>query len=174
MVRSSLIVILCLCGTLSVFAQKKREKPQPVRENFCLILDKVFEQEVQGFANAADTAAGEDMPAGHKAVKEMYSFEQANCELVTLPSGQTVYRAVFMTRDNRESLVASYNNVLAMVKECYGENYVFKDKASKLRKVYECRGTPYDIDVNKEQAEIMVYISEDWINKVYQVVLQVD
>jgi hypothetical protein len=159
---------------VTAFGQKKREKLQPVRENFCLMLDKIFEQEVQGFVNTADSASDEEMPQGYKAVKEEYSFEQANCELVTLPSGQTVYRAVFMTRDNRESLVASYNNVLAMVKECYGENYVFKDKASKIRKVYECRGTPYDIDVNKEQAEIVVYISEDWINKVYQVVLQVD
>jgi hypothetical protein len=79
-----------------------------------------------------------------------------------------------MTRDNRESVVASYKNLLAMVKECYGDGYVFKDKESKIRKVYECRGVPYDIDVNKEQPEVMVYISEDWINRVYQLVLQVD
>jgi hypothetical protein len=174
MVRNRLLIVLFCSLTVGLFAQKKHEKPKPVREDFCLILDKIFEQEVKGFPNVADTATEEEQASGHLPVKENYGFDQASCELVKLPSGQTVYRAVFMTRDDKESLVASYNNLLAMVKECYGKDYVFKDKTSKIRKIYECRGAPYDINVNKEQAEVVVYIQEDWMNRIYRLVLQVD
>jgi hypothetical protein len=172
--RNGLIVFLLLSGSVGASAQSYRNKPEPVREDFCLLMDKILDGQKIGYPGFADTVSYDDGDTAIWPVRGQYSFDQATCQLVTLPTGQTVYRAVFMTRDNKESIVASYKNLLAMVKECYGDDYVFKDKESKIRKVYECRAVPYSIDVNKEQAEMVVYIAEDWISRTYHLVLQVD
>jgi hypothetical protein len=174
MIRNCLLAFTPILIAFSVSAQSKRQKPEPVREDFCLRMDKIFAAEVKGFEGFADSSNTESVVQNRRPVRKEYAFDQATCELVTLPTGQTVYRAIFMSRSSKESVVASYKNLLAMVKECYQEDYIFTDKTSKLRKVYECRGVPYDIDVNKEQPEVVVYISEDWVNQVYQLVLQVD
>lgn len=181
------LVIFCLTGNSSLFAQSYDDDDRPVlQDEFCLKLKKVINDKPNNYANLADSLTEDDMPQasmdGLIPVRDDAAFEQARKCILVGTGSTTKYRTVFMVRDTREGLIPSYNNLLAMIKDCLYFDYEFKETdllnvkefASLGYKTYEQVGKP--LQINKQgipQSDIYFMIQRNKSTRQFELVLEI-
>ena len=144
---------------------------------FCKQLSKIISQADFKFDQMKDSLVDAGVQKTWTCKENCKLNGARECEI--LQNGvATEYAAIFLSRDTKDALAASYNNLCHQLKDCLGMHYVYKDKKATTSdmllglKNYECEMTPYG-DATPEQADILVSIQPDSQTGNYDLVLEI-
>jgi hypothetical protein len=164
------------------------------RDDFCKRLDQVMEAADDHFSNVIDfqkDSFGFRDPYGNPVTTRMKNtvadssgigwrvrpdlkLEQARECRVIHEGGAYRFEAVFLARDEKEQLAASYNNLLNQVKDCYPEVFTFTAKKShNYNVVYETEAAPNLTLPGAPNARIRIFIQRNWNTMLYELVLEI-
>jgi hypothetical protein len=147
-VLSLLFLMLLGAGHASAQVFDDFDKPLAAADQFCRIMDTIQRSAPMGFNGIqepgtvlTDTVANNDWE-----VKKSLWFPGANnCEVFAGPSGRMIFQATFMSRDEQDGLVSSYNNLLRQVQDCLPQAYT---AVNKKRPVYDKFFPVYDTELS--------------------------
>jgi hypothetical protein len=133
--------------------------------NFCIRLSSIMLQAGSNF----DKAKGQLLDsAGQKSWECNNDFKMKGARSSTIyqSGGKTTYVAFFISKESKEKLGSSYNNLYHQLKDCMGYNFVYHEKETSITDKllgnvnYECEMEPHG-DGIQEQAEMRVSVQHD-------------
>lgn len=153
-------------------AQYVEEHKVDSSSNFYKILHTVLSNADKHFFELIQPSTDSNFTQDSWEVKSQYHFDASHSTSVEKKGNAYVYRAVFLSKDNRDELVSSYNNLISQIRESMPYNYAYKEKKNPVYKVYDCSIKP-DTEGIYAAPSFRVFIEEDWINRHYSLVLEI-
>jgi hypothetical protein len=162
---------LTLLSPLRCFAQyhdpDNDDDPEQTRDTanaFCIKLSKIILQTDVDYQNAKDSLMDS---VGQKAwnCKEDFNMPGSRNCTIFKSGGKTTYVAFYLSRNTKDELGASYNNLYRQLRDCLGYNYVYTEKKTSGtdllfgNKNYDVEMVPYG-DGIPEQADIRVLVQK--------------
>jgi len=141
------------------------EVTRDTANNFCKRLSSIMLQTESDFEMAKEV----NLENGDQKVwdcKESFKMKGAKHCTIYQSGGKTTYVAMYMTKEEKEKLGSSYNNLLHQIKDCFGYNYEYKEKQASITDKFtgnvnfECEMYPHGDGV-KEQADMRVSVQKD-------------
>jgi|GEM_PF-5068218 len=173
-------VIFCATGIYPPNVNAQNFNAPVIRDTdnaFYKQLTSVIRQIDSHFDNAKDSLVD---TTGQKTwtCKEVYKMEGARSCSIYQRGFNTIYVAFFLSRDSKDALESSYQNLWHQIRDCMGPNYVYKEKKATTADIllgskdYKCEMTP-SRDAVPDQADMLVSVEKDIQTGNYELILEI-
>ena len=171
------ITLSFLCLTLlSPFCVKAQidveEHKVDSTSKFCKLLNTLLKECRTDFSKVIDYDKKSDAGPESFEAKKAFVFDASHTTSIQKKNTTYIYRAVFLSKDNRDELLASYHNLVNQVKVCLPYNYDFKEKKNPVYKFYQTDIKP-SVEARDAAPDFRIYVQEDWINHHFTLIMEI-